>query len=364
MKKDKPDIPALPKSNIPAWAFSAYDGDVDEMTNDIQSAIFWGEVPKLTYMDKNGEIHSKPKDLPVEKWYQEVIKNQPEVADQQLINARLSANTFTSAVEITGKLMGKAERGLMLFLYESKKNKRYMNTQHEYETFEEFLLDKLPYLMDKPGEKSNVMFLLTQMLPLVSQLGIDGQAAAVFGSEGNYTKVRECVPFMRKATVRFEQASQAYDEEIQESEKKISRKSEKLMRMKPDDPERKIIHEEIQSLNKHLTMIKEDQEIVKKNASLELKESMGMMLEAIADPSIPSHGPNGIGKILFRSGDKVSFTGAMSLIPKKTAFYFVVPVEYQGAVESAMASFMKFRTVGGNEIIKYAERDLKNKEKE
>jgi len=358
---DKPEIPPVPTGDLPRWAIENYPDAVADMTSDIQSAIFWSEVPKLTYLEGK-KLKQKPKDVTDLQWYAEVLNAQPNIAEQQIINSRLAAIAMTEGVTVASGLADKAERATMLFLYESKKNFRYRNTNSEYSTFEEFLLDKLPYLADKPSERSNILFLIKNMLPLMSELGVGAKAADILNHEGNYIKVRESVPYMRKATTRFELASTAYDDEIQEVNKKISKKNGKIEKTAPG-PVLDLLIEEVKELKLHLEHISNDQEIVKEEAKKLFKDDVDTVLRAIADPSIPATGPAGISKVLQRGGDKVIFKGSVAIVPKHSVFYFAVSPEYQQAVEACLQTFMTFRVVGGNEILKQAEHDLKNKEK-
>lgn len=324
---DMPDIPPVPTVKIPAWATSSYDGDVTDMIRDIYSALFWDEVAKLK-IDNGGESMSKPEDVSVFDWYTMVMDTYPMAVKE--INARLIANGYSNSMVNADKLKSKSERAFMYYLYQMKVDNRYMLTG-EFTSFEQFLIEKLPYLYDKPGERGNILFLLEEMLPLLKE--IDENLVSQFTVlEDYYSRTREAVPAMKDAVRNVNMAVAAHKKTVENKRKEIEKLNRKLP--KANNEEKKKLEETIGKINHEIKTIESDMELIEDVAKDKFVEDVSTIISTITDPNVPVHGVNGVSALLKRNRKVIRIKGHMSMMPNKTVFVFAVPSQYTDTIQN------------------------------
>lgn len=337
-------VPPLPVKDIPAWAYESFEGDTDQMIRDIHSVIFWREVAKMKIGDK-----SKPQDWPVVDWYEKVLEAHGE---ESFIHAKLQAEAFAKAAVASDAVREKAERATLFFFYQSSVNNRFHLTG-EYENFEEFLIDRLPRLLDKHGERSDVMFLIHEFIPMLKRLGPEW-SEKIFTLEGHYAKVRGALPAARLALKEMSASVHATEEALENTVKRKQKLEDKIPNIKNEEKlqEAKL---EVEMLQEEADKLLKEQELISQVALEKFTEDATHIFEAISNTEVPANGPNGIRNYLKNDRKMVHFKGKKGLLKRKTIFIFEVPHDYAGAVEKGL-DFVNFRTTDFSTLPGYVEK--------
>lgn len=329
-----PTVPPLPQKEIPRWAIEDYEGDTQEMIQDIYAALFYREVSRMKIGDK-----TMPENMGVIDWYHEVAATLGE-NDVQIMQAQLVSRALSSSMETADGMKGKSDRAFMFFLYQLKMNNRYQMLG-EYDSFEEYLVDKLPRLNENSGERSDIMFMLDEFIPLLKSLGSEW-VEKLTELQDYYTKVRGAVPSMRIAMRELTAAAELHEEQIEKNKKQVSKLEDKKRREKNPEKIKEIEHE-IAHVETHTKKLTTERKIAQEVAVESFKENTERIMKAVVDPNIKTAGINGIAHQLKR-GKAEEFKGFVGMTDRHAVFVFAVPSKYMNAVQSAL-TFVNFNVV-------------------
>ena len=327
-------VPVQPTGDFPRYFLAQYDGDVEEMVNDLYARVYWMKVLGLKYKDADG-VHERPTETSANDWLAEVYGNSSATSRREM-QYRLCAESYAEALSCAEGIESKAGRSFVRILEMIQTHGLWQ--QGEHETLEQFLLDRFPRLEHQKSEKSDILFLVNDMLPLISAISDE----PIMNSKEHYSKIRASVPYMRAAYAEFnENVKTAFTrvEDVKELKQEAERK--KTISSKAS-PEYKKAVEEIQSLEMVLKTVEKDAEIVKETASKKLLEKVNDTLEKIHDPSVGTDGPNSIRELLKRGGKKVHFKAFKAMAPEVIVFHIKVPQRFESTIEKAL-QFIEFQ---------------------
>lgn len=327
------EIPPILQAPLPEWVIRDYPEAVDDMANDIYSAVFWGCVDTLR-IGEGKKAQSKPDDMTSIDWYHEIMKQYPERAEQTMINARVIVESLIGSANTAGTLVEKSERARFYLLYQLHVNNRW--AVDEYNSFEEFVNARL-VAVRSDSERSDLIFMIKQFVPMMKQLTGEDWAKNMKDWQKHYSRVRAGTPAMRDVVEEVRMAATYNDKEIEKIEKKLR----KLEQKKPKTAvEKAAIDAEVAEHTKALKVLGVQKQVAIQHATNKFTKRAKEIADVITNPEIPVNGPNGVRRVLSRG--KVTFNGWMSVLKDKTVFVFSVPSNYGDSVESALGSFIEF----------------------
>lgn len=332
---DFPEIPKVPTTSMPRWITEEYDENLIDMMLDLYAVSFWGEVSKLK-IKRGRHEESKPDSMSPFDWYTKIVQEDP--TNINLVNARLTAQAYARAMQDSDRLQGMMERAKIFYLYNLKTYDRY-RLLGEYDNLEEFLIDRLPHLAERDGERSNVMFLLNELIPLLKQIDND-YAQKLIVMQNNYSRMREAVPAFQRATKNLKSSVNAHKSEIEKRQKEIEKLGTKFAKAKTPE-EKKVIEKESIKLQNEINELQEDTKVIEDNAIKEYSSTIDEIIETISNPSIPTGGPNGIRNYLKRK-EIIIFKGDMAILKESSIFVVEVPSDYQQTIQNMLSTLVDF----------------------
>ena len=269
----------------------------------------------------------------------------PEMDDalrQQLLNeATMKAAQQATLLEST------ADRATYALLWKINSSNLHLTARDEYETFEEFLRDRIPDIAQK-SMLSDTLFLLQKLIPILNGMDKNWSAKELLKLKDHWSKTRAAIPVLRRFVNMVEDAHQARKDRLADLEKKKT----KLMytqRTTQDVGEKEEIETELEELEE--TIEEAEKETKEQVEAVEevFAEKMHKAITLISNPDIPVAGEDGIKAVLARNGghpedDFVKFSGTQHLHKGKTLFVLEVPDRYSNAVQNALRNLATFGT--------------------
>ncbi len=351
--------PALaPDAFVPSWLKEDYTGDEEALLSITYSYVFWERVAKMK-IEKDGGFRSKPEEMQVADWWEE-IKQQGGKAERQLLLSRQIAESLVAATLKLRSLKDKSERASVHGLTLLKNSDRFKQTG-EFDDWKDFLSQKI-ISTDSTGEIYELQFLVESMLPtmemIAQETGDTGfKTENILAMQNNFARTKEAIPAMREAERRFEMKFHAHDDQIGDIKKSIEALSIEK-RNTHDSEKARILSIALKDKADELSELSEKQQEAQSQAIDEHKEFIVKVVEVIADPTIPRNGINGIRRRLER-GKVIMFHGEVCNMEKNTYIILKVSPEYVLAVEHPLESFVDFHVSDLRNVVEKLQKLLK-----
>lgn len=323
-------VPERPANPLPNYYSEAYVGMEQDMAEDILATMYWKRRDQL---EADG------------KW---------ETEEKSASHALMIANVIMDAAPQADEMANAMERAKFRILMSIEKHKLYHLAKNEYDTFEEYLTDRLTMSSNK-SETSQLVFLINQFIPIVSKLGDNFDVNELLKMREAWSKAKETVPYLRQQINLFLNATKPLDAEIETTEKYLDKLEFRATVIEKEDKEYEEIKETIKVQTKKVKTLQKKKEQVVEEASAELQEAVVKVLNVVADPEVSPDGPAGISKILQtgKSREHLMINGDMYLLPTSTVFYLEAPQGYARAVESSLRQFVTFTIRETGELFRH-----------
>ena len=190
--KEEPERPINP---LPKYYVEAYVGMEQDMAEDIYATMYW---KRRDILEAEG------------KW---------ESVEKSASHALMIANVIMDAAPQADEMANAMDRAKFRILMSIEKHKLYHLSKHEYETFEEYLTDRLAMSVNK-SETSQLVFLIEQFIPIASKLGDNFDVNELLKMREAWSKAKETVPYLRQQINLFMNATKSLETEIVTTEQK------------------------------------------------------------------------------------------------------------------------------------------------
>jgi hypothetical protein len=333
--------PPVPLFN-PKWLTEDYEGNEADIAEIQFSAMYWvlREKAEAKLVEAKEPIYTE----------QQLI----ETEEGRLFQSRLMVEALSKATVQSSKKKNAFDRAFLILANRLKQTGFYRMVSEEYPTIEEWLADQIVDLPPGSGELSNVTFLLNEFLPMIDVIGNGFTAEDLMKLKEYKSKTYASIPHLRYVTNLAANTKVKYEEDIQKTEKQISKLENKLPIA--SGSKKRELQEQVDLLRLSKTeLIKEAAEAEAENY-YQVKKALERTLEVIQDTSIPAWGPNGVRDIL-KSGQPTIFEADKCYYVdndkrKQVIFQIAVPVSYEHAVESMLRKLVEFSNTDGRQMIK------------
>lgn len=330
-------------TDTPRWVYEEYDGAEQDIASDIFAIIYWR--------------------LRIDAEKKAALANQSVNFDTNISQkARLISDSIQKSLEHAETLSGSMDRAFMSLLYIYSKNGLYRNTREEYQSIQEYLIDKIPRVSADSGELSNILYLLHHFFPLLEQIENGWQAKDLLKIKDNWAKMRASIPYLRDLTKTLVNTQKFYDNALEQNSVTISKLKESITKEK-DDKAKKQMTIELTRVEHEKEKLQKSRVIEEKKATEKFQKGFDKTLKLLQDASVPAWGPNSIGKLLQAERNKpIIFDGQMTIVQglsgPEVAFTLVVPEMYSVTVESLMKNLAKFQLTDGKVMVKKLAEDV------
>ena len=311
--------PERPINPLPSYYTESYTGMEQDMAEDIYATMYW---KRRDMLEAEG------------KW---------ESIEKSAGHALMIANTIMDAAPQADEMANAMERAKFRILMTIDKYKLYHLAKREYDSFEEYLTDRLT-MSENKSETSQLVFLIDQFIPIVNKLGDNFDVNELLKMREAWSKAKETVPYLRQQINLFLNATKPIDTEIENVTTYLDKLEFRSTITEEGDKELEEIKESIKIQSKKKKDLEKKKGKLIEEANVELQEAVVKVLNVVADPDVSPDGPAGISKILQsgKSREHLMVQADMYLLPKSTAFYLEVPEGYARAVESGLRTFVTF----------------------
>ena len=312
----------------PRWMSEAYPGDEEDMAHDVYSAIFWQTLEKDV---AEAKASNKP------------IPDMNNVAER----ATEIARTIMAAAKQASAVSDTAQRAFFALVYKVKQNNLQHLDKAEYDTIEEWLIDRLE--MDpKAAEISNISYLMGEVFPMLEKVSGGYKPKELLSIKGNWGRTSAAVPYLRFIGNR-------YKEEVKEVENEIEKKTKRITKLvflnKDRSPKHKLFAKtaaRISELRENVTLLEEKHEVVVIQAAAKWQAGVEKTLKVIADPNIKPWGKEGertVKAALFHgdSPDVVMYEGLQGVLPGRSIFVLILRSRYERTVENRLGGLVEWR---------------------
>ncbi len=294
-------IPSPIDGTLPRWVKEKdYPNKHHDMLEDLYGANWWAEAVQLR--DRSGK--AKPENISPSEWLEHVLTDFN--GDRESLLRRIGSTAMQGAAAQADVLKGDFETVFYLAAWNISLKRLWTSGKQEYDSFEEYLVDALPRLMDanNKSELSDVLFMMQHLLPIMRNVGGDFEPESLMEFPQHWARARRAVPYLR-TKVRM----------VQDSSEEVSARTEKGQRILE-----------------------------------EFHRAVDNVVKVIMDPDIPAEGPRGVTRTLFsmdEGGERPEpVEGFEALLTEgRTLFFFVGPASWERAIESALGSMVAFEAI-------------------
>lgn len=308
-------------TNVPRWFHETYDGMETDMADEIFKAI---RIKTIAGLNNVSEKELKTAE----------------------VQARIEAEALMAAAQHMDALGDATQRAFLKMVWKIYHDQAHRIGKDEYESIEEFLVDRIPRLKEKSGELSDTMFLLEHFLPLLAQVGKDWSPDKMLRLREKWSKTRAAVPNMRNLVRQFNDKVDAVQQPIKEREKDLKRLKVTLQTEPPDSGSYKQAYAATEQIAAELPELQKKADKVMEEAGEEFQQGVEKIFDVISDTSIPTWGHGGVGEKLKETEPTTtqSFDGYRVLAPNKEVFFMIkVPERYAQLVETALRTIINFK---------------------
>ena len=299
--------------------------DTEYAGQDIDAAKFFVERARqnlIKELSKNGKININP--------------------EEATMKVRLDTEAYMRAARQSKVVKDTAERAHVRILDQIRSNDLFRNSKEEYQTFHEFLMDRIPEY-ESDSELSNLLFMLEEFLPILAQLPKEFQPDSILkmGKDGNFTRAKAAVPMMRKVVDEFNSVGEEYNKVILVEEKKLKNLSTKLKITSPDSPRFPELMSQVQEVSSRLEKIREEQTETLRSAGENFRDKTIEIIEVVTNKSVPAWGPGGVMDVLKKGETKIrTHSGYELLAPNgETTLMITIPMRYVQLFKTATRGF-------------------------
>lgn len=324
------DIPKKLTTDPPRWLFEDYEGMEIDIADDVLSAIYWN-------MRNQAEHRAKKKGEAVDF-----------DSSESLNKARLLADAYMRSAIHASQLKDGVDRAFIKLVYQIKSNGFYY--AQEFDTIQEWLIDKIPKLSEKSGELYDILFLVNHFFPMLERVKNGWQPKDLMKMSDNWARTRSTIPYLRGITEEVATLEMEYKTAIESVSSTMEKLTAKLDHV--EENEKGEIKKELRKLKAEKEMLETSQEKEMSEAFKKVEKGFDRAMKLIQDNSIPAHGPNNISQILNQEKNEIMiFDGDMSIIQgyggKERVFMFVLPEKYSATVEGLLRNLIKFQMTDG-----------------
>jgi hypothetical protein len=313
----------------PKWMSETYPGMEEDVAHDIYSAIFWSTMQKdVAEAEKNG---TPPPDM------NDVIARSSEIA-----------KTIMAAAEHLPNVKDASERAFYALVYKVKKNNLQQLSKNEYDTIEEWLVDRMETLPAGSGEMSDITFLMGEVFPMLEKIKGGFEPTNLLSLQSYWSKTRAAIPYLRFITNRHKETVNELGHEIEKTTKRVIRLQALQRDRTPTHRKFGPTEARIKELRGALVELNEKQEVVVEKATEIWKEGVGKTLKIIADNEVKPWGKEGertVKASLF-NGEKADirmYEGFQGVLPGRSLFVLILPSRYERTVQNALSGLVDWK---------------------
>ncbi len=309
----------------PRWFYEDYPGSEEDIANDIYNSILWRMESDL---QKSGKLTVKNKDI-------------TSIGDAE-VAARLEAEAILSAAPHAFKVKDGMERAGMLLLSRIVKKNLHLIGRNEYESIQEYILDRIPQISESGSEYSNITWLLENGIPMLDQLGINFEKELNWQS--NWSKIRESIPHMRRMYKEYLSSTGQVDEQLRDAKHELERASRKISKLENETPEFQKSYEEIEKISDNINKLNDIREDVIEKSGEEFKHKFEEVIKVINNPRIPAREVSHTIKQNLGDNNFV-IEGVRAEGPNGDSYFLVVvPAMWGTLIETALRTVVNWKS--------------------
>ena len=300
------------ETTVPRWFVETYDGSDQEMEEDLLKHFGVALLPP-------GELD-------------------PTV--QEIINGRV----HIAAAQQADSIRDTAERTWHRLIWRIKTNRYFEYTEEEYETLEEFLIDRYVRLREKSTERYDLLFLMEHFLPMLAKIGGDWAPENVLKFQQYFSKTKAAIPAMKKIMQEYNDVDRELQEIISAKEKELQKQQLILGSTEPGTPKFEKAMEVVTEISDALPALRDEAQEVIEEAGRQFQAKVSKVIDTISNVHIPTWGAGGVGDVLNDTGEKGKIIEGYRCDSRREV-YFIIPVRTReaGLIQAALRDVVEFK---------------------